>query len=665
MKDKFLPLFQPIKIGNTQIKNRLVMAPMAMAQIDENFVYKQESIDYFAERARGGVGLIITGANFVDNNIEKHIQSSFPCPTVKPSSYMKSMKKMTDTVHAYGAKLFVQLTAGLGRSAIPQMIAENTFIAPSETTNRWDPSLKHRAMTTEEIYAIISQFAASAKIAQMAGADGIEVHAVHEGYLLDCFTMEYFNKRTDEFGGSIEGRLRFPIAILKAVKQACDEDFPVMLRFSVKSFIKAERKGILPGEEDDYRDLGRGYEEGLMFAKLLTESGFDALNVDAGSYDSWYWAHPPFFFEPGVYRRFARMVKETVSVPVLCAGKLGAPDNVADVITSGDADMVALGRPLLADPQFVSKLFQNEEEYIRPCLYCHEGCFGRPHHMQLQSCAVNPQCNREREASIEKAETFKKCLVIGGGPTGMEAARVLALRGHEVKLIEKQKHLGGLYYYAVIPGFKNDGKKLIAWYERTLAKLNVEITLGYELKEHDNIIGEADVIINATGSIPFKPGLPGIQLALTAVDALCGAALPDEVVIIGAGLVGCELSIWLGERGIKSTIIDMADKIMATGTPPDMNKQMITELMEKHEVNVLLSRKLHEIKPNKVIVSHNMEEEIIMSEKTILAMGYRPNALLYVELAAKGLNIYNIGDSNKPRDIMSGIWDAYELCSHI
>ena len=228
MKKEYEALFTPLRIGNVEIRNRFAMAPMAMGQLDDHWAYKQESIDYFTERARGGTGLIITGANFIENRIEKHRKASFPCPLEDPQSYMTQLKKMSDNIHAYNSKLFVQLTAGLGRSAIPAMILDNTFVAPSATTNRWDPSIQHRALTTEEIYELIKDFATCAMLAKMGGADGIEVHAVHEGYLLDNFTMEYFNQREDEFGGNLMGRLRFPLAILQAVKQACGKDLSLI-----------------------------------------------------------------------------------------------------------------------------------------------------------------------------------------------------------------------------------------------------------------------------------------------------------------------------------------------------------------------------------------------------------------------------------------------------
>lgn len=664
MKKEYEALFTPLRIGNVEIRNRFAMAPMAMGQLDDHWAYKQESIDHFTERARGGTGLIITGANFIENRIEKHRKASFPCPLEDPQSYMTQLKKMSDNIHAYNSKLFVQLTAGLGRSAIPAMILDNTFVAPSATTNRWDPSIQHRALTTEEIYELIKDFATCAMLAKMGGADGIEVHAVHEGYLLDNFTMEYFNQREDEFGGDLMGRLRFPLAILQAVKQACGKDFPVILRFSLKSFIRAERHGILPGES--YPELGRDIEEGLQFAKILTEAGYDALNVDAGSYDAWYWAHPPFFQDRGLYLPFAEKVKKVVKVPVLTAGRMGYPQLAADALQEGKCDMVVLGRPLLADPEFVNKMRQGNIQDIRPCLSCHDGCFNRAHSMRLMSCAVNPQCNREKEAAFCKAEHTKSCLVIGGGPAGMEAARILALRGHTVTLVEKEKQLGGMYRWASVPEFKDDGKLLISWYEHQMERLKVQVELNSDVQAQDPRIEAADVVICATGSHAFLPPIKGIEYGVTAVDVLKGAVTAKkEATIIGGGLVGCELAIWLSQHGKSVRIIEMADTLMSTGAPADMNKQMILELLEHHQVEIRLQTKLQEIREHEIVVETQGAIQELASDCTILALGYRSNRSLYDQILLKAKDIYNIGDSSHPKDIMEGIWDAYELCSHL
>ena len=389
MNPAYEPLFTPFSIRNTRIKNRYFMAAMGtVTHNDEDGAYLPDAVDYFVRRAAGGVGLIITGANWVDNNIEVHSPGSFPCPTICPGKYIKAARELTDRVHAFDTKIFVQLTAGLGRSAMPAMIHDRKFVAPSTISNRWNPRIECRELTTEEVERLVEQFGVSAAIAKKCGYDGVEVHAVHEGYLLDCFAMSLFNKRTDKYGGDLNGRLRFAIEIVQKIKQYCGEDFPVILRFSLKSYIKDLRQGAVPGET--FTELGRDTDEGLQAARILVDAGYDALDVDAGTYDSWYWAHPPMYFDKGVYLPFAEQVKQVVDVPVLAA----------QALRDGRCDMIGLARPLLAEPDYVRKVRNDELALIRPCLCCHEGCFGRAFDGAVGSCAVNPECARERLVGI-------------------------------------------------------------------------------------------------------------------------------------------------------------------------------------------------------------------------------------------------------------------------
>ncbi len=664
MVSKYDKLFEPVNIGKLQLKNRFAMAPMAIARSTGDWTYAKEAQDYYIERAKGGIGLIITGANFVDNTVEKHINGMFPCPTESPMNYIQALKFMADKIHSYGSKLFVQLTAGLGRSAIPQVIEDESYVAPSPTTNRWDNRIAHRALKTEEIYTIIKKFAESAKIVQQGGADGVEVHAVHEGYLMDIFTMAYFNHRTDEFGGDMMGRLKFPIETLKAVKTACGKDFPVSLRFSVKSYIKEERHGGLPGET--FKEIGRDVDEGLKFAKILEDAGYDALNVDAGSYDAWYWAHPPMFFEKGVYLKFGKMVKETVKIPVLVAGRLGYPDLDIEAVEEGFTDIVELGRPLLADPFYVNKLKQGDIDDIRPCLSCHDGCVERGFQMREPSCAINPTVNREEEAKFGKADTVKRAIVVGDGPAGMESARVLALRGHKVKLYEKDNTLGGTYRFAAVPEFKDDSKLLIEWYKRQLSKLGVAVFLNHEITENDEELKNADVVITATGSSEIIPKIEGVNKATTAINVLSGKIkVNDKCTIVGAGQVGCETAIWLSQHGKRVTLIEMADCLMPRGGVAPMNEQMIVELLEHFNVQIHLNSKLLSIDDSGIVINKNGVQERIESGQVILSLGYRSNPGLFNKLCKNIPGIYNLGDSKSVANIMEAIWDAYEVCSHL
>jgi 2-enoate reductase len=311
------------------------------------------------------------------------------------------------------------------------------------------------------------------------GFDGIQIHAVHEGYLLDQFAISMFNLRTDEYGGSLENRLRFAKEIVEEIKSRCGKDFPVTLRYSVKSMIKDWRQGALPGEE--FEEKGRDIEEGIEAAKLLAQYGYDALDVDAGSYDSWWWSHPPMYQEKGLFRPFCKIVKDVVDIPVICAGRMDDPDMALEALQNGECDMISIGRPLLADPDYCNKLRSGRTCQIRPCISCHEGCMGRIATYSLINCAVNPQAARERAMAYEPILQKKKVLVVGGGVAGCEAARVLAIRGHQPVLFEKSGRLGGNLLPGGAPKFKEDDIALANWYTQEMDRLKVEVHLNTEV----------------------------------------------------------------------------------------------------------------------------------------------------------------------------------------
>ncbi|WP_212734457.1 FAD-dependent oxidoreductase, partial [Paenibacillus terrae] len=454
MKEEHQILYEPMKIGKLEIKNRFVMAPMGPGGLcDADGTFNERGVEYYVERAKGGTGLLITGVTMVENEIEKCALPSMPCPTLNPLNFVKTGKMMTERIHAYGTKIFLQLSAGFGRVSIPSIVGK-TAVAPSPIPHRWLPDVTCRELTIDEIHTYIRKFAESAAIAKKAGFDGIEIHAVHEGYLLDQFAISFFNHRTDEYGGSLRNRLRFAIEIVQAIKAECGQDFPVSLRYSIKSFIKDWRQGGLPGEE--FKEQGRDIEEGIEAAKILEEAGYDAFNGDVGSYDSWYWAHPPMYQEKGLYLPYNKILKAILKVPVITAGRLDNPDLASKAIREGKTDMIALGRPLLADADIPNKIKAGKIEKIRPCLSCQEGCMGRLASFATISCAVNPACGREKDYALGKADQSKKVLVIGGGPAGCEAARVAAIRGHHVTLFDKNNRLGGNLIPGGIPDFKED-----------------------------------------------------------------------------------------------------------------------------------------------------------------------------------------------------------------
>lgn len=664
---KYQNLFESMKIGKVELKNRFSLAPMGpIGFAKENGSFNQRGVDYYVERAKGGTGLIITGICSVENEIEEIARPSIPCPTINPTAFVISTKEMNERIHAYGSKIFMQLTAGFGRAGLGHIIKK--AVAPSEIENIWDPDLIHRELTVDEIKTYIKRFAESAAIAQKAGFDGVEIHAVHEGYLLDQFAISLYNKRTDEYGGDLRGRLKFATDIVKAIKTTCGEDFPVSLRYSVKSFVKDIRQGGLPGE--DFVEKGKDLEEGLEAAKILVEAGYDALNVDAGTYDSWYWSHPPMYFgEGGMYLPYSKAVKETVDVPVLCAGRMEDPELASKAVAEGMCDGVSLGRPLLADPEVPNKIRQNKVNKIRPCLSCHEGCMGRIADAGALSCAVNPQCGREEIYKLTPAFTKKKVMIIGGGLAGMEAARVCALRGHQVDIYEKNEKLGGNVIPGGVPSFKKDDHRLIKWYEGELNDLDVNIHMNTEVNEELVKNEKVDTIVVATGSKPIVLDIKGKEEnnVLTADKVLLNPDLAkNKIVIIGGGLVGCETGLWLKEKGKEVTILEMENDIV--GGPhgiPVMNYLMLNDMLKFKGVKVMTSSLAKEITKDSVIVKTNDGEVKVDCDTVIFAVGYKSENSLFNKLEAIGNEVHLLGDAKNVNNIMFAIWDAHEVARNI
>lgn len=662
---KYSKLFSPIKIGSITIKNRFAMAPMGpLGLADANGGWNQRGIDYYVERAKGGTGLIITGVTFFDQVVEKQDPSTVPNPLYKPVNFVKTSREMTERIHAYGSKIFLQLSGGFGRVTIPTNVGDIPPIAPSAIPHRWlDKTC--RAITVDEIHAIVKQFGEAAFHAKRAGFDGVQIHAVHEGYLIDQFAISMFNQRTDEYGGSLENRLRFAKEIVEEIKKTCGDDFPVTLRFSVKSMIKDWRVGALPGE--DFEEKGRDTEEGLKAAKLLESYGYDALDTDVGTYDAWWWNHPPMYQKKGLYREYCKMVKEVVDIPVFCAGRMDNPDMALEAIENGECDVIDLGRPLLADPDYCNKLRCGKVTQIRPCISCHEGCMGRVASYSLLNCAVNPQAARERVNAYEPILKKKKVLIVGGGVAGCEAARVLAIRGHQPVVYEKGSRLGGNLIPGGAPDFKEDDIALADWYTNELNRLGVHVHLNTELNEEEIKAMDYDTVILATGSKPKVFSLGDDSHTYTAEQVLLKQKdAGKKTVVVGGGLVGCETALWLAQNGIHVTIVEALDKVMAVNGPLcAANKEMLEALLPFNGVEIITGAKVTEFANGEVKVDTKEGSKTIMSDSVILSVGYKEENTLYNNLQFDIPDLYLLGDAKKVSNIMYAIWDAFEVANHI
>ena len=658
-------LFSPISIGKVSIKNRFAMAPMGPLGLgDAQGGFNQRGIDYYTARARGGTGLIITGVTFVDNTIEEHGMPNCPNSTYNPVQFVRTAREMTERVHAYNARNFLQMSGGFGRVTIPTNLGEFPPVAPSPIQHRWlDKTC--RALTVDEIHELVRDFGEGAYNAKRAGFDGVQIHAVHEGYLIDQFAISLFNQRTDEYGGSLENRLRFAREIVEEIKRRCGQNFPVMLRYSPKSFIKALREGALPGEE--FEEKGRDLPEGVEAAKLLVSYGYDALDVDVGSYDAWWWSHPPMYQKKGLYMPYAKLVKENVDVPVLCAGRMDDPDMAEGAVNDGVCDIISLGRPLLADPDYVNKLRRGERKCIRPCISCQEGCMGRIQEYSMVNCAVNPQAARERVTAYNPVLKAKRVLVIGGGVAGCEAARVLAERGHKPEIMERSGHLGGNLLAAGAPPFKEDDIALVHWYENEMQRLNVPVHFNTAVDPDSALYEEYDAVIVATGATPKKFPLGENAPIYTATDALLGKTpIGERVTVVGGGLVGCETALWLAQEGKCVTIVEALDRLMAVNKPLcHANSEMLERLLPFHGVETLVSSSVQKYEGGKIFVKTPQGERQLDCDTVILSVGFREDRGVFDAWETSAREIYLLGDAKKVANIMYAVWDAFEVANHI
>ena len=682
MDKKYEALFTPWKIGNVEIKNRIVLCPMGgtslfgwMEHTGNHF--DKEAAKFFIEKAKNNVGLIIPGI--------APIKSTFMNQWLYQNTKMfDELKEFMDEIHRYGAKLFIQITAGMGRSwAIPTplVMLHNMPVvrdlikpiinvpyqsaSPSELPSRWSDKVTTRAMTVKEIEEIVDAFAKTALLCKQAGVDGVEVHAVHEGYLLDQFTLEYTNKRTDQYGGSFENRYRFATDIVKVIKASCGEDFPVSLRYSVESKVKDFCVGAVPGEE--YTEIGRDMAESEKAAKYLQDAGYDMLNADNGTYDSWYWAHPPMYMPQNCNLEDVAHIKKFVDIPVVCAGRM-EPDVGAQAVAEGRIDAVGVARQFLADAEWVTKLIEDRMEDIRPCICCHNACFNMAHYKgvanaqsiydasHIARCALDPRVMQSDKYKLEPAKKSKNIAVIGGGIGGMEAALVCAKRGHKVTLYEKSDKLGGVFIAAAAPSFKEKDRDLIAWYNREMTKYPIDVRTNTEVTDVAAL--DADEVIIATGAVANKLPVPGAENAIQAVDYLLGnQPVGENVVVVGGGLTGCEIAYDLYLQGKKPTIVEMQNDLIVSDKICLANTSYLRDFFAANKVPVHLESRTTAIRADGVtVVKKNGETLDIPADSVIASVGYKP-----APIAAKGKHIHVVGDAQKVGNLRTVIWQAWDV----
>ena len=675
-------LFTPWKIGSCEIKNRIVLTSMGGTDLFgwmEKNHFDKAGARFIMEVAKNNVGLVLPGCQPVWNPM-------FGQWLHKNRKMYKDLAAWMPAFHSTGAKLFVQLTAGFGRSfpvspmmemlyntpvirtlSKPVMNLGKITAAPSPRPNRWSDRLPSREITRKEILDIVTSFAESSYLLKEAGVDGVEVHAVHEGYLLDQFTLPYLNDRSDEYGGSFENRYRFAVEIVKAIKAKCGDDFPVSLRYSVRSMTKGLRQGALPGE--DFKEAGRDMAESEKAAKYLQDAGYDMLNCDNGTYDAWYWAHPPIYMPENCNLADVEHIKAFVDIPVVAAGRLD-PYVAADEIKAGRLDAAGFARPFLADQAWVTKLKEGREDEIRPCILCHNGCFNMCHYegvpneqdlfdsLNMARCAVNAETMQWKKHYIKRTDKSRSVAIIGGGIGGMEAARVLALRGHRPVIYEKSDRLGGTFIPASAESYKGKLRQLLAWYIHQMEVLKVTVHLGVEVKDVGSL--KEDIVIAATGAKAKKLPVKGFDRTIEACDYLNGTQVKERVVVIGGGLTGCEIAYELALQGHSVEIVEMKDDLVAQKGVCLANSSYLREWFAWKKVPVHLKARVEEIGDDFVAFrTPDGKVTRIGCDSVISSVGYEPSPIAGVPKARL------IGDCLGVGNLRSVIWRAYEVAMKV
>ncbi|MBI4334918.1 MAG: FAD-dependent oxidoreductase [Chloroflexi bacterium] len=641
-----MKLFEPGKIGKLHVKNRIVLAPISLGpMVEPDGRLSQRLMDLYVARARGGTGMIITTSAGVTREIEQPPNSPFLNHLMADDAgYVTRFSELSESVHEYGSRIVIQLTIGLGHNVPPYVSRTAGAVGPSPNPTCHDPAVTSRELTVEEIQRIVRRSGFAGQVLSSAGIDGIQLN-VHAGHLLDEFTCSLWNKRTDKYGGDLDGRLRLSVEIIEAIKRAAGADFPVIIKFGLTHYI--------PG--------GREIEEGLQMARKWEAAGVDALIVDAGCHEARYWMDPPTTLPMGCWVGLAAMVKQVVKIPVIAGGKLGVPELAEAVLQEGKADFIALGRPLLADPEWANKVKEGKPEDIVPCIGDLEGCHKRGHERKYQSCTVNPACGMESEFTIEKATKKKSVLVVGGGPGGMEAARVAALRGHRVSLWEKGHALGGNLIAASVPELKQEYRTFITYLSTQLNKLGVETSLAREATPELIEETKPEVVFVATGSTPVLPDIPGAEKGNVAfaVDLLLGKREAGRsVVVIGGGTVGCEAALYLAQQGRNVTIVEMLDRIM--DDTYFISREHLLKLLEDSKVKILVNTRVVEITDGGVVVAGiNGRRTPLPADTVLLAAGMKSNDGLVEAIRDRVPEVYAIGDCVRPRRVINAVWEGF------
>ena len=631
-----MELTKPIKIGNLNLKNRVVMAPVKTGYATSEGQVTEELIQYYVNRAKGGVGLIVLESAYVDLS-GKEIPRQLG---IYDDSMVEGLRRLITPLQEAGSKVAVYINHA-GRIANP-MVTKLPLIAPSSIAC---PTIgvEPQGIPHEDIKKWQNTYVKAAVRAYEAGADALEIQFGH-GYLIHQFLSPHTNKREDEYGGSFENRIRFGMEILDEIKKEIGVDFPIIVRISADEFV--------PG--------GWALEDAIRLAKILEDKGVAAIDASLGSScESGAITLQTLGTQKGLAWEFASKIKKQVNIPVIAVGRINTPELAEEILVSGKADLVALGRPLVADPLFVEKATSGRSKEIRRCAACHQGCLDELRAGRRFGCNFNPSVGKEEEIEIQKApQPGKNVFIIGAGVAGLEAAYTAAARGHKVYIYEEKGEIGGQLIAASMPPYKEELMGIVEYYKEVLPKLGVEIKLNHRVTAEEVAKLEADAIIFATGGEPIILPIPGLKEYgyMTAAEVLKeGKETGQTVAIIGGGLIGMETADYLSEKGKKVMVIELLDEVAR-----DMGvfeKNLLMKRLKERDVEIYVKTKLKEVNKSLVTETPEGERKLPLPDTIVLSVGMRSNRTLYEE--AKKLvpeeKLYLIGDAKEVRKIVHAI----------
>ncbi|MBM3148629.1 MAG: hypothetical protein FJZ88_01190 [Chloroflexi bacterium] len=634
---KLAKLFEPIKIGTMEVKNKIVMPAMELGLAADDMVTDRFKA-FYAERARGGAGLIVVGL------APTLYTGMFPPGGIGiyKDEFVPGLREFVNLMHKYGAKAAVQISA---LQLLEKPDGSMEVVGPSNIgVERHSSAPKPRPLTLDEIKRVMASYGEGALRAKEAGFDAVEINAIAGTGLISCFLSGHTNNRTDEYGGNIIKRARLLLESIESVKQKVGDDYPLLCRVSGADFMEG----------------GNTLEDTKAVAPLMEKAGIHAINVSTG----WHESPTPFIqmsIPRGKWIYLAEGVKEVVDIPVIGGTRINDPVLAEQILNDDRVDMVYAARALIADPEWPNKAKEGRLDDIRYCTACC-ACFDTVLEMRPVVCAVNARAGRELEYTIEPAKKCKKVFIVGGGPAGMEAARVATMRGHHVTLADSKDQLGGQLLVAILPPHKEELGGLTRYLAGQMKKLGIAVELGQRVDIAVVQRAKPDAVIVATGATPIVPHIPGVdgENVVMALDVLTGKKeVDDNIVIVGGGMVGCEMAEFLVQKGKKVTIVEMLSKIGAD--IERANRWVVLGRLRQLGVRMEVNARVEEVTSQGVRVRRNGNLESFAGDTVVLAVGMQSDCSLAQELEGKVTELHIIGDSAKPGKIAQAMESAFAV----